>query len=74
MMKPFFAEPCTMKTVATKPSRITAKFSGGPKCKATDVRNGENSVSPTTLSVPAANDPIAAIPSAAPARPCCASA
>ena len=29
MIKPFAAEPCSIKTLATKPSKITAKFSGG---------------------------------------------
>ena len=69
-MNPFAAEPCTMNTVATKPSAITAKFSGGPNFSAADVRSGENKVRPTTLSVPAMNDPMAAMPRAAPARPC----
>jgi hypothetical protein len=69
-MKPLAADPCTMKIVATKPSAMTAKFSGGPNFSATDVSMGENSVRPATLMVPATKEPIAAIPSAAPARPC----
>ena len=63
-----------MNTVATNPSRMTAKFSGGPNRNATEVSSGENSVSPMTLSVPARNEPMAAMPSAAPARPSRASA
>ena len=49
---PLSIEPCIMNTVATKPSVITAKFSGGPNFSATDVRSGENNVRPTTLKRP----------------------
>jgi hypothetical protein len=48
---------------------MRAKYSGGPKLNVTRARNGARKVRRATLSVPAMNDPNAAIPSAAPARP-----
>ncbi len=54
----------------TSPSIISAKFSGGPKLSATLPSAGAKKVSATTLKVPAMNEPNAATPSAAPARPC----
>ena len=52
---------------------ISAKYSGGPKASATPARSGAQTVRPMRLSVPATNEEIAAIPSAAPALPCFAS-
>ena len=53
-----------------KPSSSSAKISGGPNRSATAVSGGASSMMPTTLRVPAMNDPIAAMPRAGPARPC----
>jgi len=53
-----------------KPSSSSAKISGGPKRRATLVSGGASSMMPRTLSVPAMNDPMAAMPRAGPARPC----
>jgi hypothetical protein len=48
---------------------MRAKYSGGPKLSVTRASSGARKVRMTTLSVPAMNDPNAAIPSAAPALP-----
>ncbi len=53
----------------TSPSTISPKFSGGPKRIAIAASAGAKKVSSTRLAVPAMNDPSAAMPSAAPARP-----
>jgi len=54
---------------SVSPRTMRAKYSGGPKLSVTRARNGARNVRTTTLSVPAMNDPNAAMPSAAPARP-----
>ena len=46
-----------------------AKYSGGPKRSAKLAKGGASSMSPTILTVPAINDPMAAIARAGPARP-----
>ena len=63
-------EPPIMKIVTTKPSVIRAKYSGGPNLSAATTRMGDATFSPMLLSVPAMNEAKAAMPSAAPARPC----
>ena len=54
-----------------KPSSSSAVYSGGPKRSANAASVGASSMSPTTPSVPATNEPIAAMASAGPARPRC---
>ncbi len=49
---------------------MIAKYSAGPNWSATRIRGRASSMRSTTLTVPATKDPIAAIPSAGPARPC----
>ncbi len=51
------------------PQRSRLKYSGGPKARANFASGGARNMSPTTLSVPAIYDPIAAIARAGPARP-----
>ena len=60
--------PSTALTV-TKASSISMKYSGGPSWTANSATIGANSVTSTVASVPATNEPIAAVASAAPARP-----
>jgi len=48
---------------------MRVKYSAGPNFTATRARVGASSISPTTASVPAMKEPIAAMPSAGPARP-----
>jgi hypothetical protein len=62
-------EPATAP-IAVKPSRIKAKYSGGPNRKAKSANVGLRSVTTITPKVPAMNEPMVAIPSALAARPC----
>ena len=60
--------PSTALTVV-KASTISMKYSGGPSLTAKSATTGANSVTMTVAMVPATKDPIAAVASAAPARP-----
>ena len=60
--------PSTALTVV-KASSISMKYSGGPSLTAKSATNGANSVTSTVAMVPATKEPIAAVASAAPARP-----
>ena len=60
--------PSTALTVV-KASTISRKYSGGPSLTAKSATVGANSVTTTVAMVPATNEPIAAVASAAPARP-----
>ena len=51
------------------PPSVMAKYSGGPNWMATSASQPAASMMPTTPTVPATNDPTAAMVSAAPARP-----
>jgi hypothetical protein len=62
-------EPLASQVTMVKPISRRAKISGGPKLSATRASGGASSIRPTTEIVPAMNDPKAAMPSAAPARP-----
>src|SRR3972149_2473978 len=55
---------------AVSPSSIRLKYSAGPNEIATHASGGASSIRPTVESVPATNEPMAAVASAAPARPC----
>jgi hypothetical protein len=63
-------DPAVRYVTMVKPSSKRPKISGGPKDSATFVSGGASSMMPSTLAVPAMNDPNAAMPSAGPARPC----
>src|SRR3990167_115018 len=54
---------------AVSPSSIRLKYSAGPNEIATHASGGASSIRPTVESVPATNEPMAAVASAAPARP-----
>jgi len=56
-------------TTSARPSDIRPKYSGELNDSAKRATGGATSISPTTPTVPATNDEIAAMPSAAPARP-----
>ena len=60
--------PSTALTVV-KASTISMKYSGGPSLTANSATTGANSVTSTVAMVPATKEPIAAVASAAPARP-----
>jgi hypothetical protein len=56
-------------TTSARPRHIRAKYSGELNDRAKAAIGGATSVSRTTPTVPATKDAIAAMPSAAPARP-----
>ena len=68
-MSAFTVDSRAKKVSSVNPRVIRAKYSGGPKRSVTRARNGARNVRAITLSVPAMNEPNAAMPSAAPARP-----
>ncbi len=49
---------------------VSPKYSAGPNRSATDASTGAKNVSPIVASVPATNEPMAAVVSAAAPRPC----
>ena len=59
-----------MKVKMVRPSTIRAKYSDGPKATAHFAIRGATSIKARIENVPAMNDPMAAMPSAGPARPC----
>ena len=69
MASDFTRDPPVRLASTMTPSRANAKYSDGPKARATRATNGATSWSATTLKVPATNDAMAAMASAAPARP-----
>ena len=60
--------PSTALTVVNA-STINIKYSGGPNLTACSATMGANSVTNTVAIVPATKEPMAAVASAAPARP-----
>ena len=62
-------EPCASTTAAMRPSVISEKYSAGPNLKAISASGGAATASNTVATQPAKNEPSAATPSAAPARP-----
>ncbi len=60
--------PASSTTIA-RPSAISAKYSGELNDKANLASGGATSISASTPKVPAMNEAMAAMPSAAPARP-----
>lgn len=55
------SEPCTSVTAATSPSTISAKYSAGPKLKAKVARTGAKPAMSAVPTVPAKNEPTAAM-------------
>ena len=62
-------EPRARTTAKIKPSTISEKYSSDPNIRATEVSGVPSAATSTVATQPAANEPIAAIESAAPARP-----
>ena len=54
---------------ALNASSISAKYSGAPNCRAKRTNTGASSISMIVAKVPAKKEPMAAVASAAPARP-----
>ena len=63
------SEPLASTIDATRPSTISEKYSAGPNFSATSASGGANSAIRNVHTVPAKNEPMAAIASARPAWP-----
>ncbi len=68
-MSPLVTDAPERVTAINSPRSARENFSGGPKLSANSAMGGAKRVSPTTATVPATKDPMAAIPNAGPARP-----
>ena len=66
----FSTEPLASTTAKIRPSTISEKYSAGPNASASLVKGAPSTAISTVATQPAKNDPIAAIASAGPARPC----
>ena len=66
---PLASEPGDNPASAVSAKTIRAKYSAGPKVSATSTSTGARVISIRVANVPAMNEPIAAVASAAPARP-----
>ena len=65
----FTIERPASSTTSARPSDISAKYSGELNESANLAMGGATSIRPSTPTVPATNEAIAAMPSAGPARP-----
>ena len=63
-------EPLASTTAKIRPSTISEKYSAGPNSSARPVSGAPSAATSTVATQPAKNEPMAAIDSAAPARPC----
>ncbi len=57
-------EPCASATEAARPSTMSAKYSAGPNLSATSASGGAKPAIRKVATVPAKNEPIAAVNSA----------
>ncbi len=70
MRIPFTTDLPERYVARSSPRMVSEKYSAGPNFTANADSGGATKVRPTTPAVPATKDPMAAMPSAAPARPC----
>ena len=70
MPSALMSEPCASTIEATRPSTISEKYSGDWNWSATADSGGARKAMTNVAIVPAKNEPMAAVASAAPARPC----
>jgi hypothetical protein len=63
------SEPPASTTAPINPSTISEKYSAGPNLNASSTIGSASAATMSTPTVPAKNDPSAAVASAAPARP-----
>ena len=70
MAMALITEPFASTTAKMRPSTISEKYSAGPNSSARPVSGAARAATRTVATQPAKNEPIAAIESAAPARPC----
>ena len=64
------SDPRASTTAATRPHTISEKYSAGPNSSATAASGGAAKAMIKVETQPAKNEPMAAMPSAGPARPC----
>ena len=64
------SEPCASTVAAIRPNTMSEKYSEGPNLSATSASGGAATAMMTVATQPAKNEPIAAVASAGPARPC----
>ncbi len=65
----FIMSPWASTAAATRLMSISEKYSGAANCSATSASGGPNSAISSVPTVPAKNEPMAAMASAGPARP-----
>ena len=63
------SDPCASTTAPIRPNTISEKYSAGPNFSASSDSGIETAATSTVATVPAKNDPSAAVASAAPASP-----
>ncbi len=63
-------EPCAITTAESRPSTISEKYSTEVNLVVSNASAGASAATNSVPTQPAKNDPIAAIASAGPARPC----
>ena len=61
--------PSASTAAATRPMSMSEKYSGAPNLSANSASGGPNSAISSVPTVPAKNEPMAAMASAGPARP-----
>ena len=64
------SEPRASTTAKASPSAMSEKYSAGPNSSASLVSGTPSAAMVSVATVPAKNEPSAAMPSAIPARPC----
>lgn len=69
-IKAFIFDAPASKMTRLRPSNMRLPYSGGPNTIASCATSGAMKVRPMRPTVPAMNEPIAAMPRAAPALPC----
>ncbi len=63
------SDPDARTTAPIRPRTISEKYSAGPNLNASSVSGGAKAATSSVAKVPAKNEPSAATPRAAPARP-----
>ena len=69
MARALTVEPLASAMEAIRPSTTSEKYSAGPNARAASASGGAKSASTTVATVPAKNEPSAAVAKASPARP-----
>ena len=70
MPTPSMNGPFDSTVASSRPRIISEKYSFGPNCSAVAASGGASAAIASVATQPAKNEPIAAVESATPARPC----